>query len=117
MVRIGRCTEPGDSGSRVCLHLTHALCVRTTVDIDDELVRAAKARALADGTTLSIVVEQGLRAILHGSLARPVRRIDLPVIGGTLRPGVDLDDHDAVKDLLATTEDAAHGSGAASTGS
>ncbi|MGL4175352.1 MAG: hypothetical protein ACRCSN_04670, partial [Dermatophilaceae bacterium] len=56
------------------------------------------------------LVEQGLRTILRGSPAGPGRRIELPVISGGLQPGVDLDDHDAVKDLLSADEDSSHGS-------
>ncbi|MGL4745351.1 MAG: type II toxin-antitoxin system VapB family antitoxin [Dermatophilaceae bacterium] len=79
--------------------------MRTTLNLDDELARAAKERALADGTTLTSLVERALRSILRDSPAGPAQRVELPVIGGALQPGVDLDDHDAVKDLLTADED------------
>ena len=37
---------------------------RTTVTIDDDLLREAKRRAAARGTTLSCVVTEGLRSVL-----------------------------------------------------
>jgi hypothetical protein len=64
--------------------------MRTTVSIDDKLLRAAKRRARQRGLTLGQLVEEGLRRVL----ARPPRSStphEIPVIrGGTgLRPGVD----------------------------
>jgi len=38
--------------------------MRTTIDLPDALLQAAKDRARAEGTTLRAVFEEGLRAIL-----------------------------------------------------
>jgi Bacterial antitoxin of type II TA system, VapB len=76
--------------------------MRTTVTIDDDLLRQARARALATASTLGGVVEDALRLLLaqhHAAIsAEPV---ELPVYGASgLRPGVDLEDKDALADLL-----------------
>lgn len=76
--------------------------MRTTVRLDDDLLRRAKRRAAATGRTLTSLIEDGLRLVL----ARPARaarrpRADLPVSGrgGTL-PGVDLDNTAALYELM-----------------
>jgi Bacterial antitoxin of type II TA system, VapB len=76
--------------------------MRTTVTIDDELLKRARQRALQSGGTLGSVVEDALRLLLaehhlrHQSVA-----LDLPTYGGSgLRPGVDLEDKDALAELL-----------------
>ncbi|MDQ3710158.1 MAG: type II toxin-antitoxin system VapB family antitoxin [Actinomycetota bacterium] len=38
--------------------------MKTTLNLDDELLRRAKRRAAARGTTLTALVEEGLRAAL-----------------------------------------------------
>ena len=41
--------------------------MKTTVDIDDDLLKAAKKRAIDEGTTLRALLERGLRRELTGS--------------------------------------------------
>ena len=77
--------------------------MRTTVRLDEGLLRKAKAEAARKGETVTALIERGLRLVLAGGHARARRaKITLPVskaIGGTL-PGVDLNDSSAVMDLL-----------------
>ena len=42
------------------------LCMRTTIDIADELMRTAKKRAADENSTLRTVVENALRQYLAG---------------------------------------------------
>lgn len=76
--------------------------VRTTVNIDDRLLAQAKALAAKTGRSLGDVVDDGLRMVLDA--ARQGRRsgaTELPVFGGSgLRPGVDLEDKEALAALL-----------------
>ncbi len=75
--------------------------MRTTIRLDDELLRQAKRRALETGRTLNAVIEDAVRAALqHRRCARTIR-VELPVsgAGGTL-PGVDLDNTAALYDIL-----------------
>ena len=66
--------------------------MRTTIRLNDDLLKRAKKRAADEGRTLTSLVEDALVLIL--SKARPSRRkrIELPVskaTGGVL-PGIDL---------------------------
>jgi len=67
--------------------------MRTTVRLDDGLLREAKRVAQQRGETLTAMIEKGLRLVLASARERRSRkRIDLPVSresGGTV-PGVDL---------------------------
>lgn len=76
--------------------------MRTTVRLDDELLRAAKTRAAETGRTLTAILEEALRAYLARADSTPREGLELPVsaaVGGTL-PGVDLDDTAALYDVM-----------------
>jgi hypothetical protein len=77
--------------------------MRTTVRLDEGLLRDAKAEASRQGETVTALIERGLRLVLATARCTKRRgRVRLPVsraTGGT-RPGVDLDDSSAVLDLL-----------------
>jgi hypothetical protein len=68
--------------------------VRTTIRLDDELLKQAKRAAAASGRTLTKLVEDALREALARRQAGPRReRVTLRTFRGRgLRPGVDLDD-------------------------
>ena len=78
--------------------------MRTTVRLDEHLLRQAKREANERGETLTSLIEQGLRLVLTGSrqqVARRARAI-LPVSkagGGTFR-GIDLNDSAALLDRM-----------------
>jgi hypothetical protein len=80
--------------------------MRTTVRLDDELLREAKALAARRGRTLTALIEDGLREQLLRAEETPSRGdVELPTwSGGQLRPGVDLDDSAATWDLLDEEE-------------
>lgn len=76
---------------------------RTTVRLDDDLLREAKSLAARRGRTLTSLIEDGLREHLSRAGApAPVEPVVLPTFrgGGGLRPGVDLDDNAATLELL-----------------
>jgi hypothetical protein len=78
--------------------------MRTTVRMQDELLRRAKEIAAQRGTTLTAILEQALREWLERQRqGNRRRRADLPVSrsGGGLLPGVNLDD---TADLLERME-------------
>ena len=68
---------------------------RTTVRLPDELVAKAKRKALAEGRSLTSLIEEGLRRVVtEPAPARPKRRKPLPVssaVGG-LAQDLDWDD-------------------------
>lgn len=80
--------------------------MRTTLNIDDELYRRAKAAAALQGVSVTSLVENSLRAAL-APRSETGRVADMPVStrGGGFAPsfadsGVDLDDMSAVLDYL-----------------
>jgi hypothetical protein len=75
--------------------------VRTTINIDDELLAQAKQVAARTGRSLTAVVEDALRASLHQRHQTARQDLELPTFGeGGVLPGVDLDDSAALLDLL-----------------
>ena len=77
------------------------LCMRTTLDIEDGLLRRARRKAAHEGRTLTGLIEEALRALL-GRPARPRRRfrLRLPTRRGTRLPDVDIADRDALYERL-----------------
>lgn len=75
--------------------------VRTTIDLPEELLRAAKARAAADGETLKEFFTRIVAQALETSPGpRPQRsRVSLPLVGGG-PPRVEVT-NDAIAGLLA----------------
>ncbi len=76
------------------------LCMRTTLDISDQLFRRAKKHAAEVGTPLRVVVEDALRAHLGGKSTGRKYRFRWRTERGKLMPGVRLDDRDALFDLM-----------------
>lgn len=74
--------------------------------LDDHLLAEAKARAARTHRTLGEVIDDALRvAFTRGDSGRTAEIFHLPTHGvGGLRPGVDLDDRDAVADLLGEND-------------
>lgn len=64
--------------------------MRTTLNIDDDLLRRAKIQASSERTTLTKLIEQGLRLRLESSVATDRDRVielPKPIPGlGELRP-------------------------------
>jgi hypothetical protein len=82
-------------------------CVRTTIRLDDRLLRDLKKHAAARGHTLTAVIEDAVRQFLARTAsgdgrpkAPPFRVITFK---GRPRPGVDLDDSAALLDVMEGT--------------
>jgi hypothetical protein len=76
--------------------------MRTTIRLDEQLLREAKRLALDTGRTLTAVIEDALReSLARRRTAAPRERIRLRThAGGGLQPGVDLDDSAALRELM-----------------
>ena len=74
--------------------------MRTTVELNDQLLRAAKQRAANEGIPLRRVIESALRTYLEGPSRRRGYKLQWRTERGRLQPGVRLDDRDALFDLM-----------------
>ena len=85
------------------------LCMRTTVQLDDQLLAAAKQRAAQTGRTLKAVIEDALReALARRDVPEPHARIRLETFKGRGGlPGVDLDDTSSLLDQMERDDGAA----------
>jgi hypothetical protein len=66
---------------------------RTTIRLPEELMSRAKRKAAAEGTTLTSLIEKGLRSVLDRQPKPTTQKRVLPRISkatGGLLPGVDL---------------------------
>ena len=76
--------------------------MRTTLTIDDDLLRRAKREAASTGRTLGQLVEDALRdSLARRPASRERFRLRLVTSGGSgLRDGIDLADNAAVRDVM-----------------
>jgi len=82
--------------------------MRTTIRIDDDLLKEAKAVAAASDRTLAELVEDALRESLARRRATTARtRVKLPTFKGRgLQPGVDLDDSAGLLEIMEQSDSA-----------
>ena len=74
--------------------------MRTTIDVNDELLRAVKVYAAGERMTLKAAFERALRGLLAGPAA-DAEAPPIPVFGGQgVQPGVDLTDSAALRDIM-----------------
>lgn len=76
--------------------------MRTTIRLDDHLLREAKQYAARTGRSLTAVIEGALREVLTRRKTRPkAAHVKLPTFRGNgLLPGVDLDDSASLLDVM-----------------
>lgn len=75
--------------------------MKTTVNLNDDLLRLAKQCAAKEGVSLRMFLEDALRARLLPALQRRARfKLDLPVVEGRSPPAVDVADRDGLYDLM-----------------
>lgn len=97
---LGGCRARAVFFAYICLHDTYRQ-MRTTLNLDDRVAQAAKRYAEQQDTTLTAVVDAALRQYLS-SMRRGRRefRLDLHVRDTGPRAGVNLEDRDALYDLM-----------------
>ena len=75
--------------------------MKTTLNLNDQVLREAKRRAARDGITLTRFVEDALRAKLARTGSRkPPFRLKLETVTGTEPPTVDIADRDALYEVI-----------------
>lgn len=70
--------------------------MRTTLDLDDRVLRQAKRRALDLGETLTRFIDRAIRAQLAEPPQIPAFRLTLLTKKGRARPDVDWDDRESI---------------------
>lgn len=79
------------------------ICMRTTLNLDDDLMRTVKRRAAESGETMTEIIERALRGQFNSASAPSEPFVfELPTVRGRLRRGVDLTDRDALYELMET---------------
>ena len=74
--------------------------MRTTIRLEEALLRRVKRHAAERGTTFTNLVREALQAYLARPVAPP-ETVHLPAAGrGGLHPGVDLDDTARLLDIM-----------------
>ncbi|MBI4904285.1 MAG: type II toxin-antitoxin system VapB family antitoxin [Acidobacteria bacterium] len=75
--------------------------MRTTLNLDDNLMQAVKLRAAETGRTVTEMTESALRELLRNETKPQTQyRLRLKTVKGTGPPRVDLDDRNALIDFL-----------------
>lgn len=75
--------------------------MRTTIDVNDELLRAIKVYAAGERMTLKAAFERALRGLLAGPAAADADAPPIPVYGGRgVQPGVDLADSATLQEIM-----------------
>ena len=73
--------------------------MRTTLNIDDQILLLAKHRAIEQGVTLTRVVESALREVFFRTDEKSVKIHLLTVKGAGVKPGIDLE-HSSLLDIM-----------------
>ncbi len=81
-------------------------CMRTTLDIPDEVLANAKRKAIEDKTTLTEVVERALRVYVSPGRARKRSVMkNWVVVKGRRLPHVDISDRDRLFEAMERAGD------------
>lgn len=75
-------------------------CMRTTVEINDELLRKAKKRAADEHATLRGIFDRALRQYFNPPASKKFRLRWKTHKGGAIQPGVVLEDRNSLFDLM-----------------
>ncbi|MBI3210871.1 MAG: DUF2191 domain-containing protein [Candidatus Solibacter usitatus] len=81
--------------------------MRTTIHLEDPLLREAKKVAAESGITLTALLSDALReALIRRKASRKAAAVHFTTVRGKARPGVDLDNSAALLDLMERADDA-----------
>jgi hypothetical protein len=74
--------------------------MRTTLNIDDQVLASAKHRAIEQGVTLTRIVEDALRETLLKTKEKTANIQLLTVNGAGVKPGIDLSHSSSLLDIM-----------------
>ena len=76
--------------------------MRTTINVDDQLLMQAKAQAAASGVTLAQLIEDALReSLIRRENVENRERVRIITMKGTgTRPGIDLDNSQSLLEIM-----------------
>ena len=74
--------------------------MRTTLDLNDRLLKQAKMHALEQGESLTRLIERALQAKLHQPRPKHTFRLKLLTKKGTAVAGVDWEDRDSLYERM-----------------
>ena len=74
--------------------------MRTTLNLDDQLLISAKHRAIEESVSLACVIENALRESLAKSRAKRETIRLITASGPGVKPGVDLDNGRSLLDIM-----------------
>ena len=75
--------------------------MKTTLNLNDQVLLQAKGQAAQHGITLTKFVEDALREKLMGDRhRRPAFKLRMRTVRGYAPPGVDISDRDALYDVI-----------------
>ena len=77
--------------------------MKTTVNLDDDLMRAAREQARLRGMTLTALISNALRRELTGPVLTEFR-LDLPATRSRRMPTLDIDSNAALEEYLDRSE-------------
>ncbi len=77
--------------------------MKTTLNLDDDLMQAVRERARRQGVTLTELISDALRRVLVEPTPAEFR-LDLPVTHGRRAPTVDIDSNAALEEYLDRVE-------------
>lgn len=74
--------------------------MKTTLNINDQVLKNAKERAARDGVTLTALVEEAIKARLLQDTRRANYRFKPKTVTGKRPPNVDISDRDALYQVI-----------------
>jgi len=84
----------------ICIY-NMLICMRTTLNLDDKLMRLVKKQAAESGRTVTAVIEEALReAVTKPPRAKGKFNLQWVSVRGRLLPGVDLADRDSLYERM-----------------
>ena len=80
--------------------MADVLSMKTTLNLNDQILRQAKERAARDGITLTKFVEDALRVKLMAADRETPFELRLRTVRGSRPPTVDISDREALYDVI-----------------